>query len=48
MCNPGLSSQLLAEANLNPKLKKRYDKNYVQKDFDWPKGDDFVDWCNEH
>ena len=48
MCNPGLSSQLLAEANLNPTLKNRYDKNYIQKDFDWPKGDDFVDWCNQH
>ena len=48
MCNPGLSSQLLAEANLNPALKKRYDKNYIQKDFDWPKGDDFVAWCNKH
>jgi MoaA/NifB/PqqE/SkfB family radical SAM enzyme len=48
MCNPGLSSQLLAEANLNPALKNRYSKNYIQKDFDWPKGDDFVDWCNDH
>ncbi len=48
MCNPGLSSQLLAEANLNPALKNRYNKNYIQKDFDWPKGDDFVDWCNDH
>jgi len=48
MCYPGLSSQLLAEANLNPTLKNRYDKNYIQKDFDWPKGDDFVDWCNQH
>ena len=48
MCNPGLSSQLLAEANLNPALKNRYDKNYIQKNFDWPKGDDFVNWCNKH
>lgn len=48
MCNPGESSQLLAEANLNPTLKNRYNKKYIQKDFDWPKGDDFVDWCNEH
>ena len=28
MCNPGLSSQLLAEANLNPALKNRYSKNF--------------------
>lgn len=48
MCNPGLSSQLLAEANLNPTLKNRYDKNYIQKNFDWPKSDDFVNWCNKH
>lgn len=48
MCKPALSSQLLAEADLNPALKARYDKNYEQKDFNWPKGDDFVDWCNRH
>lgn len=48
MCTPKLSSQLLAEANLNPELHKIHGRQYFQKDFDWPKGDDFVDWCNEH
>ena len=48
MCNPGESSQLLAEANLYPEVKNRYERNFVQKDFDWPKGDDFVDWCNHY
>jgi sulfatase maturation enzyme AslB (radical SAM superfamily) len=48
MCNPSLSSQLLAEANLNPTLQSRYGGSYDQKDFDWPKGDDFVEWCNRY
>ena len=48
MCYPGESSQLLAEANTNPVLKSRYDKEYSQQDFDWPKKDDFVDWCNKY
>ncbi len=48
MCTPKLSSQLLAEANLNPELKKIHGKDYKQKDFDWPKENDFVDWCNKH
>ena len=29
-------------------MKDRYDGSFNQKDFDWPKGDDFVDWCNKH
>jgi sulfatase maturation enzyme AslB (radical SAM superfamily) len=47
MCYPGLSSQLLAEANINPKLKSRYGKNYVQENYDWPKYDDFISWCEK-
>jgi len=48
MCNPGLSSQLLAEANLYPQLKTRYEDTYQQSQFDWPKKNDFVDWCNHY
>jgi len=48
MCSPRLSSQLLAEVNLNQELKSVYGVEYKQKDFDWPKGDDFVEWCNTH
>ena len=48
MCNPGLSSQLLAEANLNPLLKKRHEREYRQSQFDWPKNDDFVQWCKKY
>ena len=48
MCSPSLSSQLLAEANANLELKAMHDRKYDQKEFDWPKGDDFVSWCNQH
>ena len=52
MCSPRLSSQLLAEANLNPEIKTRYDREQdqelKQKDFDWPKGNDFVEWCKQY
>jgi len=48
MCTPRLSSQLLAEAYANPALKAMHDREFDQKDFDWPKGDDFIDWCNQH
>ena len=52
MCHPGLSSQLLAEAELNPSLKPRYNPRYnpswTQKEFDWPKGQDFVEWCDRY
>ena len=48
MCTPILSSQLLAEANINPALKARHDREYDQKEFDWPKGNDFVNWCDQH
>lgn len=48
MCKPNHSSQLLAEAVLNPDLKSIYGEEYHQKDFDWPKNDDFVEWCNKY
>lgn len=48
MCSPLSSSQLLAEANLNPSLHKRYKKKYSQKDFEWPNNENFVDWCSQH
>jgi MoaA/NifB/PqqE/SkfB family radical SAM enzyme len=48
MCSSDQSSQLLAEANLNPSLHKRYQAKFSQKDFDWPKGNDFVEWCSKH
>jgi organic radical activating enzyme len=48
MCKPSLSSQLLAEANVNPALKVMHGREFDQKEFDWPKGDDFVSWCNQH
>ena len=48
MCNPGVSSQLLAEVNLNKGLKANFKGQYNQKDYDWPKYDDFVTWCNKY
>ena len=50
MCKPRLSSQLLAEANLNPELKKWYSKDnaYDQNLFNWPKENDFVKWCEKN
>ena len=47
MCNPELSSQLLAESNANNDLKSLYNENtdFSQKTFDWPKQDEFIDWC---
>ncbi len=48
MCNPGVSSQLLAEVNLNKGLQANFKGEFKQKDFDWPKQDNFVDWCNKH
>ena len=48
MCHPELSSQLLAEVNLNKGLQSNFKGKLDQKDFDWPKQDDFVDWCNTH
>ena len=48
MCWPEFSSQLLAEAELNPSLKSRYKKEYNQKDYDWPKKNDFVEWCDKY
>ena len=48
MCNPGLSSQLLAEVNLNQGLRKNFNRHYKQKDYDWPKSNEFVTWCNKY
>jgi len=48
MCSPKLSSQLLAEADINPTLKSLYGKEYKQEEFAWPEGDDFISWCNQH
>jgi len=48
MCNPGLSSQLLAEVNLNEELKENFKGQYNQKDYDWPDHDEFVSWCNKY
>ena len=48
MCSPELSSQLLAEVKLNPELKTYYNKEYSQKDFDWPNSNDFVEWCDQY
>ena len=50
MCNPELSSQVLAEANANDSLKTLYNENtnYAQKSFDWPKQEEFVDWCETY
>lgn len=48
MCAPNLSSQLLAEANLNPTLKSRYDTDLDQSNYDWPKNEDFTEWCNRY
>ena len=49
MCSPSLSSQLLAEVNLNPSLHKLYPSDTLdQKKYNWAKEDDFVNWCNKH
>ena len=49
MCSPSLSSQLLAEVNLNPSLQKLYPADTLdQKKYNWAKEDDFVNWCNKH
>jgi MoaA/NifB/PqqE/SkfB family radical SAM enzyme len=48
MCNPGLSSRLLAEVNLNEELKENFKGQYNQKDYDWPNHDEFVSWCNKY
>ena len=48
MCSPKYSSQLLAEAELNTELKSIHGTHYKQQDFDWPKKNNFVDWCNKH
>jgi MoaA/NifB/PqqE/SkfB family radical SAM enzyme len=48
MCSPTLSSQLLVEAKLNNTLQRRYGPEENQKDFNWPKGEDFVEWCNRY
>ena len=48
MCKPSLSSQLLAEANLNPVLKSRHNEGLDQSKFDWPRNNDFVVWCMKY
>jgi sulfatase maturation enzyme AslB (radical SAM superfamily) len=48
MCHPTLSSQLLAETIEHPRLKERAGGEYRQKDFDWPKDKDFIEWCNQY
>jgi len=50
MCNPELSSQVLAEANANDSLKTLYNENtnYAQKSFDWPKQEEFINWCETY
>lgn len=47
MCWADSSSQLLAEAQLNPELKQFYgDKN--ARDYMWAESDQFKEWCLEH
>jgi len=48
MCSPDLSSQLLVEAKLNTTIQKRYGFEANQKDFNWPNGNDFVEWCDRY
>lgn len=50
MCRPEESSQLLAEATLNPSLKQFYkkDQSYDQSKYNWPKNNDFIKWCNKY
>ena len=47
MCGPQYSSQLLAEANVHTDIKKLFpNKSFDQTKYNWPKQDDFVEWCN--
>ena len=51
MCSPGISSQLLAELNLNPGLKSHLpenERNLKQEKFNWPRRQDFVEWCEQY
>ena len=51
MCSPGISSQLLAELNLNPHLNSHLSENergLEQKNFNWPRSQDFVQWCEKY
>lgn len=47
-CDPTFSSQLLAETTAHPELYSRYGAEYDQKTFDWPKQQDFVEWCEKY
>lgn len=47
MCNPRFSSQLLAEARLNPQLKKFYGDTATVDQY-WPQDRKFIEWCQEH
>ena len=44
MCGAGSSSQLLAEAKLNPELKEFYGDD-DQKNYNWPDSKEFKEWC---
>ena len=49
MCKPRLSSQLLAEVNLNPELQPLYPgETFDQTKYNWAKETDFVDWINKN
>lgn len=50
MCQPALSSKILAEANANEDVKSLYKKNtdFAQKSYDWPKQEKFVEWCKTY
>jgi len=49
MCSPHLSSQMLAEVNLNKELQQFYDEDMLkQSKYNWAKENHFVDWCNKH
>jgi organic radical activating enzyme len=46
MCNPGYSSQLLAEAKLNTELQE-FHGNDLNTDYSWPETEQFKDWCKK-
>tara|TARA_R110000824_G_scaffold277423_1_gene465638 strand:+ start:332 stop:1525 length:1194 start_codon:yes stop_codon:yes gene_type:complete len=47
MCNPGWSSQLLAEAKLNPELQKLDNYDLEANNYRWPEAEQFKDWCKK-
>jgi len=44
MCRSSNSSQLLAEAKINPEVQEFFGKR-DQKDYQWPQQKEFKDWC---